>query len=44
MERASAGGSAARRDKMVEARYPEKAEHIYTLLEHIHLYEKGAGA
>lgn len=28
------------RDKMVEARYPEKAEHIYTLLEHIHLYEK----
>lgn len=25
---------------MVEARYPEKAEHIYTLLEHIHLYEK----
>ncbi len=29
------------RDKMVEARYPEKAEHIYTLLEHIPLYEKG---
>ena len=28
------------RDKMVEARYQEKAEHIYTLLEHIHLYEK----
>ena len=28
------------RDKMVEARYLEKAEHIYTLLEHIHLYEK----
>ena len=27
------------RDKTVEARYPEKAEHIYTLLEHIHLYE-----